>query len=330
MKNNEKLLKTGFESLDNALGGGLTTGVTLFTGVPGICKTSLSLNIAMNVVENILKEKEIVAIDLETTGLNEKTSDIIEVGAVKIKNGQIIDKFTRFIRIDKPLSPEVIKLTGIQDKHLMMAQGQQEVLTELLEFCGDAEIAGHNTEFDYRFLKYHGAKFNLKFKRPTIDTMELFTHQIENKTKRYSLSKLAYFFKIKLETHEVLNDAMAVAEIIIKLSKLKKENSIYLGAFWVIDDNVVFDKELISFSIKFQIANNYYSYEQFELLHPNSPRRLFNYYPFTSVSHNISENKIRILLTQSIDDKYIKIFLQQSGLIEYEYSIELLEKLKRD
>ncbi len=279
-------------------------------------------------LENILKEKEVVVIDLETTGLDEKTSDIIEVGAVKIKNGKIIDKLARFIRIDKPLSPEITILTGIQDKHLSVARSPQEVLTEFFNFCGNAEIAGHNAEFDYRFLKYHGAKFNLEFKKPTIDTMELFTHQIEGKTKRYSLSKLAHIFKIKLEPHQALNDAMASAEIIIKLSKTMEENSIYLGAFWVIDDSVVFNYELINFAIKFHIANNYYSYEQFKILYPNLPRRLFNYYPFTSVAYNISENKIRILLKQSIDDKYIKIFLEQSGLIEYEYSFELLENLK--
>ncbi len=279
-------------------------------------------------LENILKEKETVVIDLETTGLDEKSSDIIEVGAVKIKNGKIIDKFARFIRIDKPLSPEITILTGIQDKHLILAKTPKEVLTELFDFCGDAETAGHNAEFDYRFLKHHGAKYNLEFKKPTIDTMELFTSQAEGKTKRYSLSKLAYIFKIKLEPHQALNDAMAAAEIIIKLSKTMEENLIYLGAFWVIDNSVIFNYELINFAIKFHIANNYHSYEQFKILYPNSPRRLFNYYPYTSVCYDTGKNKIKILTKNNIDDKYVKTFLEQSGLIEYEYSIASLENSK--
>ena len=94
--------------------------------------------------------EEIIALDLETTGLNPRTDQILELGAARIRNGRVEDTYAAFINIGKKIPEFIVGLTGITDE---MAEGGLplgEALDGFLDFCGEAPILGHNILFDYR------------------------------------------------------------------------------------------------------------------------------------------------------------------------------------
>ena len=96
--------------------------------------------------------KEYVVIDLETTGLDILNESIIEIAAVKVRRGLIVDSFSTLVACDTPLRPEIEALTGITSEMLAGQPELIEVLPELTEFIGEADIAAHNAEFDSSFL----------------------------------------------------------------------------------------------------------------------------------------------------------------------------------
>ena len=93
------------------------------------------------------------ALDLETTGLNPKYDKIIEVGAVKVRNGEIIDRFQQLVCPGIALPEKITGLTGITQEELLEAKGSETVIPQLLDFLEDDVILGHSVMFDYSFLK---------------------------------------------------------------------------------------------------------------------------------------------------------------------------------
>ena len=116
---------------------------------------------------------EIVCFDIETTGLDRKKEVIIEIGAVKLKNGQITDTFNTFAAPKRLLTTEITRLTGITDSMLDGAPSQEEALRAFLKFAGDAPLAAHNAEFDMGFIAAGCRKFGIPFENPSIDTLIL-------------------------------------------------------------------------------------------------------------------------------------------------------------
>ena len=113
--------------------------------------------------------KNYVALDLETTGLNPKLDKIIEIGAVKVLDGQKADTFSTFVNPGRTLEKRVTELTGITDDTLKDAPVIEEVLPQLLVFLGELPLLGHNILFDFSFLKKAAAnqKYPLKKKQST-------------------------------------------------------------------------------------------------------------------------------------------------------------------
>ena len=97
--------------------------------------------------------QDFVCIDLETTGLNPKRDRIIEIGAVKVRNGQITDTFQQLIDPKQQLEERVEILTGISSKELEGQPTIQEVLPKLKDFLEEDILLGHRVLFDYSFLK---------------------------------------------------------------------------------------------------------------------------------------------------------------------------------
>ncbi|GAB1422095.1 helicase C-terminal domain-containing protein [Anaerolineales bacterium] len=155
----------------------------------------------------------LVALDLETTGLNVERDKIIEVAAVKIQNGEIIDKFTTLVNPQQNISDDISYITGINND---MVSGQptiEVVIPQLEAFIGDSPVIAHNVSFDVSFLRrYHILKNNLP-----LDTLEIAMILIPN-TSRYSLGELANYFNIQLENaHRALDDTIATAHLYWKL-----------------------------------------------------------------------------------------------------------------
>ena len=115
-----------------------------------------------------------VVFDVETTGLSTAYDTIIELVAVKIKDGQVIDKYESFANPHHPLSATTIELTGITDDMVRNAPEVEQVIKEFHAFIGDAIVVAHNASFDIGFLYTGYKKFGLEDTvHPVIDTLEL-------------------------------------------------------------------------------------------------------------------------------------------------------------
>jgi len=155
----------------------------------------------------------IIALDLETTGLNPEADRIIEIGAVRFRGDRIEDEFQTLINPGQRVPPFITRLTGITDSMLRGAPSIQEVLPELVDFIGDAPVLGHNVGFDLGFLQRYGA---LRDNDP-LDTYEMAAVLIPN-AGRYSLGALGQALGIPLPaTHRALDDARVTHRVYTRL-----------------------------------------------------------------------------------------------------------------
>ena len=119
--------------------------------------------------------KSYIAFDVETTGLNPRENEIIEIGALKVRNGKVAERFMEFIRPQAPISPAITGLTGITNEMVEGARPRCQVVPDFLDFCGDDVLIGHNVTFDYSFMKCSAAADGLPFEKMGIDTLRRFT-----------------------------------------------------------------------------------------------------------------------------------------------------------
>ena len=146
-----------------------------------------------------------VALDLETTGLNPDKDAVIEVGAVKFRDGEIVEEFTTLVNPGRPIPPEITMLTGITDRDVLAAPPFERIEAPLLRFVGQAPVVGHNVSFDLGFMRAHG----LLAGNIGLDTWELATILLPSQP-GYSLGALAERFGLVLaNAHRALDDARA-------------------------------------------------------------------------------------------------------------------------
>ena len=160
--------------------------------------------------------QDFICIDLETTGLNPKRDRIIEIGAVKVRNGQIVETFQQLIDPKQQLEERVEILTGITLKELEGKPAIQEVLPQLKEFLSEDVLLGHRVLFDYSFLKRAFINEKMPFERKGIDTLKLarrFVTECESK----KLESLCKHYGITHQAHRALGDALATVELYKKL-----------------------------------------------------------------------------------------------------------------
>jgi DNA polymerase-3 subunit alpha (Gram-positive type) len=156
-----------------------------------------------------MKINSYISIDLETTGLNPKLDRIIEIGVVKVVDGQIVDTFETLINPGRKLEERITDLTGITDADLADKPYMEDVLPELLAFVGDElPLLGHSILFDYSFLKKAAVDRKLKFEKWGIDTLKIARKYLPELEHR-SLGYLCNFYQIPHKAHRALNDAEA-------------------------------------------------------------------------------------------------------------------------
>ena len=117
--------------------------------------------------------KDYVVFDLETTGLSPDKDTIIEIGALKVIQGKVADRFSEFINPHQKLTQQISELTGITDDMLAGARNLQVVVGDFVDFCEDYVVVGHNLGFDYRFTKMAAEKYHLPFEHEGIDTLKI-------------------------------------------------------------------------------------------------------------------------------------------------------------
>ncbi len=160
-----------------------------------------------------------VSLDLETTGLNTKNDKIIEVGAVRVRQGKVTDTFQRFVNPGRGLSETVCTLTGITEQMLESAPEIGGVLPELLKFIGGDILLGHRILFDYSFLKRAAVNQKMTFEKEGIDTLKLARKFLPDLESR-KLEDLCGYYKIEHKAHRALGDAQAASDLFLKLSEL--------------------------------------------------------------------------------------------------------------
>ncbi|MBQ8884855.1 MAG: hypothetical protein IJY62_00555 [Clostridia bacterium] len=173
-----------------------------------------------------LKNNVFVVFDLETTGLNNqpamgKMDRIIELGAVKIVNGTVTEKFSSFVACPDRLSPEIVELTGIRDEDLIGAPTVDKVLADFYKFADGAYLVGHNVQFDFRFVKYYGEECRFFFEHTTLDTLNLAQEILRGQLANYKLNTIADHYGFTFNHHRAFDDALTTAKIFIELIKAK-------------------------------------------------------------------------------------------------------------
>ncbi|MFT4107193.1 MAG: 3'-5' exonuclease [Lacrimispora sp.] len=150
-----------------------------------------------------------IAVDLETTGLDPKHDKIIEIGAVRVLDGQIRETYETFVNPHRKLEEEVASLTGISDEQVESAPEIGEVIKEFLEFAGNLPLLGHHVIFDYSFLKRAAVNQGLGFERKGIDTLKLARRFMPSEEKK-NLKAACEYFGVEMNlSHRALADAKA-------------------------------------------------------------------------------------------------------------------------
>lgn len=178
-----------------------------------------------------------VVFDIETTGLSKDKNNITEIGAVKVKDGRVVDRWSSFVNPCEKIPPNIVELTGITDEMVAKAPKIDEILGDFLEFCKGSVLVAHNANFDVGFIKTACRRYGMPFEFTWLDTLQL-ARSLHPEYTNHKLNTLAKNLNVLLENHHrAVDDAKATADIFIKLlEELRGQNHIMLGEL-----NDVFD-----------------------------------------------------------------------------------------
>ena len=169
-------------------------------------------------------DTEYCVLDIETTGLSFRTEKITEFGAIKIKNGEIIDTFECFVNPEKPIPYEVIKVTHITDDMVRDAETIEQVLPKFLEFIGDDVLVAHNANFDIGFIRHFAELQGYKLNNTYIDTLALARDMFPD-YKKHKLGIIADNLGIRVDVaHRALDDVKTLVKVFeVMIKKLKEK-----------------------------------------------------------------------------------------------------------
>ncbi len=158
-----------------------------------------------------------IVFDIETTGFGPVKDKIIEIGAVKVENGVIVDKFSTFINPEIPIPQKIEELTSITDDMVIGYPKIDVILPQFLEFCGDAVLVAHNASFDTSFIRKKSEMLGIQTDFTVVDTVGMARMLIPD-LNNYKLHTVAKALGVSLENHHrAVDDAGATAEIFVKL-----------------------------------------------------------------------------------------------------------------
>ncbi len=175
---------------------------------------------------------ECVVFDIETTGLSVQNCAITEIGAVKIKNGEVLERFNTFVDPERPIPEEIVKLTGITDEMVRGAPKVAEALQSFFSFIGNDRVPegrpyplliAHNANFDIGFIRFYAEKSGLPFANPYLDTVAL-SKYINPELKAHKLDVVAEYYHLgDFNHHRACDDAEMLANIYFcMLDKMQK------------------------------------------------------------------------------------------------------------
>ena len=189
-----------------------------------------NIDIVLRETDARLDEETFVVFDFETTGFNATSGDsIIEVGAVKICNGEIIDAFQEFVNPGREISETITNITSITNEMLKDKDVEETVIKRFKEWYGNLPMVAHNAKFDVSFLESAYHKYNLgTFSNPVIDTLEL-SKALDTNVFRHSLSAIVKRYDVPFDEeghHRADYDAKATALVFHKMIKKLMDRNI--------------------------------------------------------------------------------------------------------
>ncbi|MBQ7066200.1 MAG: 3'-5' exonuclease [Lachnospiraceae bacterium] len=169
-----------------------------------------------------------IVVDLETTGLNPKKDKIIEIGALKIQNGKLVETFQMLVNPGRTLTEAVENITHITDEELAQASYIEHVLPEYMEFAEDYPLLGHSILFDYSFLKRAAVNQGYSYEREGVDTLAIARAYLPELESR-RLTYLCSYFGIEHQAHRALEDARATYALfnLLKDRFYKEEDKLF-------------------------------------------------------------------------------------------------------
>ena len=228
----------------------------------------------------------IVVLDFETTGLSHAMDRIIEVGAVKLENGQIVGELSLLCDPGVPLKPKISEITGITDLMLRGKESPAEGVRKLLDFIGDCPVAAHNAPFDMGMLQAECKRMGVRFHAPVLDTLT-FSRKLYPQQKSHKLGAVCRLLGVSLKNaHRAVHDAAATAKCLARMFDAAKEK----GAATLKDIDAVISGDTIGQSYHIillctsqkgmQNLNHLISDSNLRYFyrHPCMPRHLINQY----------------------------------------------------
>lgn len=166
---------------------------------------------------------EYIVVDIETTGLNAREDEIIELAAIKIAQGKEVDSFSRLIKIQKILPDKITELTGITQDMLEQGEDIKEALKDFLEFIGKEKIIAHNLSFDMTFLQNKCRKCGYQLiSNANEDTIKTAKKVLED-VRDYKLETLASYFGLGKQRHRALDDCRLLFNVYEKMRGIEME-----------------------------------------------------------------------------------------------------------
>ncbi len=195
------------QAFPEAYKAGAKNKIKILYGVEGYLKADTSV---------LPLDQIYVVFDIETTGLKAEQGHIIEIGAVKVKGGEIIDRFSTFVNAGVTIPPNIVELTGITEDMIKDAPLAREVLVQFAAFTQGCVLVAHNASFDVGFVRVHGKRFSIAFDQPYADTLMLSRYLLWG-VKNHKLNTVCEHLGISLEHHHrAVDDAEATAAVFLK------------------------------------------------------------------------------------------------------------------
>ena len=171
-------------------------------------------------------QADYVVFDLETTGFSPETNRIIEIGAVKVQNGAIVDRFSTFVNPEVPIPFRIEQLTSIRDDMVIDAPLIEDILPKFMEFCDGCIMVAHNADFDMSFIKKNCMRQGIECNPTIVDTVGLARVLLSN-LNRFKLDTVAKALGVSLDNHHrAVDDAACTAEIFVKFITMLEERGV--------------------------------------------------------------------------------------------------------
>jgi DNA polymerase-3 subunit epsilon len=196
------------------------------SGTPGIGSSLLWSLSSWRSTQQLLNEVDFVVVDTETTGLRAGPDRVIEVAAMRLRGGNVIDTFQSVVNPGRHLPPFIVKFTGITQEMVEDAPTAKEILPDFFQFIDDATLVGHNLAFDLNFLTYEARQLRLHCPLDGLDTL-LLARRFLPGLKRFKLDMVAEYLKIQVNNrHRALGDVEVTAAVFLRILERAQQQGI--------------------------------------------------------------------------------------------------------